>query len=234
MVNLTKVKASDLVNTIDSDRSTPLERSHRLKILRQLAGLTTKALSEKHGISHNTLKHWEMATSRGLTEKGAEKIVLAMRQEGVQCSKVWLLHGVGEQPKVVDIQFGQKQQPTQPLLSDTQYDANVHKEIELFCQLYDDAITFAVIDDGMEPFYREGDVVGGRRLTGDAIADAVGQHCIIETADKQFLCRQLTLGTQPEHFHAYCTNRQTSVAPVLQDIQLISATPITRIWRLFG
>ena len=77
-----------------------------------------------------------------------------------------------------------------------------------------------------------GDGVGGKRLYGEAIANAIGKNCIVVTLDNQILCRRVAQGNGTGNFNLYSINPNTLANPPhLYDVKLVSAAPITRVWK---
>jgi hypothetical protein len=220
-------------STTSSADNLKYERGARLKVLRQMTGLTIHELSKKYDLGASTIKYWECGCGGGITLKGAKKIVDAMRDEKIQCSLIWLLYGIGPHPQPVDPSHANDLRQMELFNKLTLEDESlIHKEIKAFCEFYPHAITLVVLDDGMEPIYKIGDSVGGKRLFGDDLTAAVGKNCIVETEDHQVLCRKLVQGEQPGSYNLYCINHKTTVnPPIIYNTKLLSAAPITRIWK---
>lgn len=101
------------------------------------------------------------------------------------------------------------------------------QELRYARQLHPDWVDLILTDDGMAPHYQRGDVVAGRRYHGEVILMAIGQDCIVQTAQNVLLFRRLMKGSQPGRYHLVCTNITTaSVAPILYDQPLLSAAPV--------
>jgi HTH-type transcriptional regulator, cell division transcriptional repressor len=218
---------------INGQSSTPKSRGQRLRFLRKMSGLTLQKLAQKYDIGMSTIKYWECAVNEGLSAKGAKKIISAMQKEGIQCSFMWLMHGVGTLPHILDVRCASH---TPPPIDDNDSslieEISVANEIEFFCNKIADAVTLAVFDDGMHPHYAHGDNVGGKRLYGENINSALGKHCIVETEDNQIFCRKVAPGSEPGKYNVYCVNPNTSVNPPnLYDVKLVSVAPISRVWK---
>src|SRR5579872_3813028 len=84
----------------DSPESSPISRGKRLKRLRKMVDLSRHQIEQKYQISENTQRSWEEGKHTGLTEQGARRILIAMRDEGLRCSIGWLLHGTGSTPQL--------------------------------------------------------------------------------------------------------------------------------------
>lgn len=212
--------------------STPKARGQRLRFLRKMSGLTLQKLAEKYDIGMSTIKYWECAVNEGLSNKGAKKIIHAMQKEGIQCSFMWLMHGVGTLPHILDIRCAGNTPEVITNESVLEEELSIANEIQFFCNKIVDSITLAVFDDGMDPHYSIGDNVGGKRLYGEHINKALGKHCIVETEDNQVFCRKIAPGSKPDRFNVYCVNPNTTVNPPnLYDVKLSSVAPIARVWK---
>ena len=67
----------------------------RLRRARILAGISTRReFEEKHQISANTLQGWEQGKNP-LSQKGARRVINALKEEGLICTVEWLINGTG-------------------------------------------------------------------------------------------------------------------------------------------
>lgn len=219
--------------TDEIKKSSAKERGKRLRLIRKMSGLTLDDLSSKHSFGVSTIKYWECAKNQGLSSKGAKKIITAMQKESVQCSYMWLMHGIGLPPQFVDIHLSQDVKGNINIeQSEYEEEKSIEHEIKVFCNNISNGIALTVFDDGMEPFYSVNDGVGGRRLDFNAFDKAIGRNCIIETFDNKILCRRVAEGNEVGKFNLYCINHKTIVTlPNLYDVKLLSIAPISRIWR---
>jgi transcriptional regulator with XRE-family HTH domain len=214
-------------------QSSPKARGKRLRLVRKMSGLTLNELAKKYQLSISTIKYWECAKNQGLSSKGAKRIITAMQNQGVQCSYMWLMHGIGLPPQFLDVRFSDNTKKI-PHINETTFEEEktISQEIALFCEKIVDAITLTVFDDGMEPVYSVGDGVGGKRLYGEELAKVIGKNCIVETDDHQLLCRRVAQGSESDNFNLYCVNPYTAANPPhLYEIKLLSAAPISRVWK---
>lgn len=228
-------EAANVITSLRSD-SSPKARGKRLKLLRNMAGLKLKDLSLKYKISISSLKFWESGYRTGLTTKGAQKIIAAMRDNGVHCDIDWLMHGVGMQPQIVDVYYGETAPEDAYVVSGgerTHYEVLTTEEIEHFYQHHENAVVAPVLDDGMEPYYMKGDSVGGIRVVDvTAIEAEIGKNCIIETEDQQICCRRFVKNVNADTYNLYCINPLTTVVePTLYNVKIKSVAPIIRLWK---
>jgi len=215
-----------------SELDTPRARGDRLRILRKMSGLTIHKLAAKYGVGSSTIKYWECGRDKGLSAKGARKIIEALRQEGVYCTFMWLMHGVGMHPQIVDMQQSASAKQVAAMNTTLEDETAITNEIALFCSGTPNAVTLVIYDDSLEPFYVIGDTVGGNRFTGAGIERAIGKNCIIETEDRQVVCRKLMRGNVPETFTLCSLNPQTTALPPnFYDVKILSAAPIIRVWK---
>lgn len=204
----------------------------RLKRARILAGLTTRReFEEKHRISANTLQGWEQGKNP-LSEKGARRVVEALKQEGLLCTVEWLIQGRGMPPRSFDmVNAGMSEAVrTDPSLADLNLreEENIYRETQLFKEQNPNSIVLTITDDAMEPYFSVGDYIGGVRVFDQDIEKFFGQMCIIEFENNLILPRLLQKGSREKTFTASCTNPKTSAPPPLNlyDVKVISAAPI--------
>lgn len=217
-------------------RSSSKERGKRLRVLRKMSGLTLEELSSRYDFGVSTIKYWECAKNNGLSSKGAKKVIAVMQSEGIHCSYMWLMHGIGLPPQFLDVHYhgGNKTIDSNIGVKQSTYEdeKSIEQEVTKFCENVTQAITLTVFDDGMEPLYSIGDSVGGRRLYGADLAKSIDKNCIVETVDHQLLCRKVAQGASLNSFNLYCINPNTiSNPPHLYEVKLLSAAPISRAWK---
>lgn len=178
------------------DSSLILEKAKRLKSVRALIGLSRKQIEDIYGISENTLRLWESpaTNSKGLSEKGAIRIIDMLKKTGIVCTIEWLLHGRGDGPKSYKDLQSKVISSIENFINIPEViwdDEIVLREVEAFRDLNPDPIAIRINDDSMEPLLCSGDYVAGNRRFGNDIEKYIGLICIIETADCQQLCRRL-------------------------------------------
>lgn len=215
-------------------KSSAADRGKRLKSLRTLAGLSRKALEQKYEISASTIQSWEDGKAGGLTEKGAWRVVSALRKEHVQSSVEWLLYGAGIGPKLVTGETGIINEATPDYQSTmpkgvSADDNAIMQELLAFRKYNAAAVDMIIIDDAMAPIYQAGDYVGGKKRMKESINALIGLDCIIETAQGEILLRRLKNGTKSEHYTLANINPDSVLPqPMLYDVKIISAAPV--IW----
>lgn len=221
-----------MILNVNNPKSSAISRGKRLKSLRKMADLSRHQIDQKYDISENTQRSWEEGKHTGLTEQGARRILMALRNEGLRCSIGWLLHGTGSTPqlseKLISSESALLEDPKSesPLSSDN---ANIQAELALFHQLNENAVSMIVQDDGMEPLFMSGDTIAGIRRFGNEISKLLGRNCIVETEMGEKYARQIRRGSKSSRYTLMCINSQTVLQhPTLYDIELVSAAPV--IW----
>jgi transcriptional regulator with XRE-family HTH domain len=213
-------------------KSSAEARGKRLKSLRKMADLSRKALTIKYQISASTIQAWEDGKAGGLTAKGAQRIVAALREEGVYCTVDWLMHGVGQSPNLAERLYLRAAEPVREYSSSSiiPHAESVTRELLVFRQLNHDTIDMIIIDDGMRPYYQVGDTIAGIRCRDiNSIENCVGKDCIVELQNGEVLFRRLRAGSKHSQFHLQCINLDTLVKqPYRYDEILLSVAPV--IW----
>lgn len=70
----------------------------RLRALRAYINLSRKDLEERYNLKEITLKAWEFDQIKHVSDTSVQKIISAFDQEGMHCSKEWLIKGHGPSP----------------------------------------------------------------------------------------------------------------------------------------
>ena len=219
------------------------ERAHRLKFLRKMARLSMKEFAQLCDIGVTTTNYWEQGYS-SITERGAKKVTKAMREEGIECSTLWLLSGLGEQPKVTDPSKLSKinypsNYPALESSSQTLREENsdylrgkIKEELKLFQTLHPDNLIHLINDESMTPLYSKGEIVAGKKLLGKNMELANGGDCIVELEENKLLFRRVRIGHSINSFDLYVINPEASLEfPPLRNVKIHSLAPIMRIWK---
>ncbi len=208
------------------------ESDRRTRLLIKMTGLSYKEFGETHGISLSTLNTWIYGLNTELSEKAAQRMIDAARKSGIHASVNWLMYGYGPQPQMGNMAYTSASPDKS--VTPSEYDPQdvFNREMQFFCDNHPDAVTAIVSDNGMEPIYLMGDCVGGKFLYESNIPKAFEKDCIIKTIDNDILCRHLTAGSRDGLFNLYVVNpRATVQSPIMQDVLLVAAAPIIRLWR---
>lgn len=198
-----------------------IERGKRLKLCRGILKKTLKELRDTHQVSIGALSNWESGTSP-ITEKNVHKIMSFLAAEGLIASKEWLLEGQGDLPYVYTPQEDVGS-------SKPAFDLTSHflffKEIDSFKKNHPEMLVTVVRDDGMAPFLRVGDYVGGPILSKSDYANENGRICILEIQTGEFIIRQLFL--QGDKIFLLCVNPKGEQDFLFLEEAPLSVAPLT-------
>lgn len=205
------------------------QRGARLRLLRNMTGMTQAAFGKLCQVSEPSIRLWEKSQTTILSEKGALKIINGLKSLGIDCSLDWILSGIGDLP--INQLF---------LTLTTQSEVNEEKvsfgtlqpEINLFSKNHTGSIVTIVEDNTMEPFLQKNDIVGGTKLYGESMDHGLNRICIIEDAYKNIFIRRIIKNLSNQVFRLGITNLNvnTNEAPII-DTKLLSVAIISRIWR---
>lgn len=213
-----------------NEQSSSIERGKRLHILRRFARLSRPVVQAKYAVSMSSLKNWEKAKAGGLTKKGARKMIQAFHKEGVFCTLEWLLYGMGCPPKLNFYHPRNMGRLNSARLAEVRAELEIiHQELQVFQGLHLRAMVFEVHDDAMGPFYKPGDIVGGKKFSQFSIPKVSGQDCLVETQDHQILFRRVLFNPKTKKYSLWATNPHTILEyPILHNQVLLNAAPV--VW----
>lgn len=175
------------------------ERGYRLDIAIRISKNNIDSFAKRYDLSRSSLFTWRSGKLL-LNEKGAQRIIEALDRAGYYCDINWLLEGEGTYPikkdaikseleplvnKIIDVPGGIN------LLTETE---KILTEIKTFEKLHPLALVTSVIDNAMEPFYKESDYVGGIALNKDEYQKAVNKNCIVVLRDSEPMVRHISKG----------------------------------------
>ncbi len=211
-----------------------IARTKRVLSLRKMTRLSRRAFAKRYGIAPGTLQNWEDVRGNGLSEKGAKRLIKALRSSGIFCSIEWLMQGVGAGPYIDrSLYMDTESVEGAPQSSASDEKTYVASELALFYEHYKEAIDCVIQDDAMLPQFKVGDHVAGPRYYGADISDLIGQECIVVLKDGDLLVRELRQSQLPDHYTLASSNPRTSVAkPVIYDVELVSAAKILWVRRV--
>jgi transcriptional regulator with XRE-family HTH domain len=191
----------------------------RIKLARNMLGLSRKGFEEKFHISSHTLQAWEI-DKNPLTLKGAKKLANVFTQMGLFCTDKWLLTGEGNFPILEPKQNEEPQKLTEEL--------RILHEIDSFETINPNPVVIAITDDGMEPLYKLGDYVAGNKKYEDEISCIIGTPCIVETAQGETFVRKLLYGKKAAVYNLACINNYSQQQPLITNVKLFYAAQI--VW----
>lgn len=223
------VQPLQLEKTIE--KSSAKARGRRLKSLRMMASLSRKCMETRYGVSAGTLQGWEDGRYGGLTRKGAERFLRALKEEGVNCSLEWLLEGRGLGPQVSDRLYELKTAPAGIEIHRSQHEeaAAVRDELLFFRHRHPTAVDMVVLDDGMSPWFHVGDTVAGNARFNAEVEQVIGHDCIVETKNGDVYLRHIERGSHHGCYNLMCKNPDTTALhPMLYDVEISYAAPV--IW----
>lgn len=206
-------------------------RAQRLRMLRQLTGLSRDKIHERYGIARGTIQNWESARFGGLTDKGARAMLSAMRAEGVYCDIQWLLHGIGQEPRLLEASGLTDQAANHSTIKvDASESYTIAEELLCFRQHNPNCTDLMVADDTMLPNFSPGDYVAGNKRFLNDINKTVGFVCIVQTERHGLLLRYLKHGSEPGHYHLIAANPFSQGVDMthLYNIKIMSSAPV--IW----
>jgi transcriptional regulator with XRE-family HTH domain len=165
----------------------PTAVANRVKSARMLSGCTRKSFSEVAGLSIATLRSWEEPGfgRRGITAKGASRLVNALNSLNVFCSADWILRGEGTGPRLLS---ATSLIPSSP---PTQWseEESILRDLQSFKENNSEPVLLLVADSAMAPRFVKGEYVGGSKRVGVEIHAMIGCDCIIETESGLLLRR---------------------------------------------
>jgi transcriptional regulator with XRE-family HTH domain len=189
----------------------------RIKLARNMLGLSRKILEDRFHISVNTLQAWESGKN-ALTGKGAKRLNEIFIRLGLLCTEDWLLTGNGQTPTLFE--------DISVLPNEMSEDICILREIEAFKAINPDSVVVIVHDNGMEPIYSIGDFVGGNKKVSSHIENLIGENCIIETFQGDTFIRKLLKGSKEQFYNLVCINIITDQQPIIPDIKIRYAARI--------
>ena len=91
----------------------------------------------------------------------------------------------------------------------------------------DDMVAVAVDTVELEPTFRRGDVLCGRRMLGQNLDNVIGRDCIVVTRDGERHIRTLQRGSKPNRYTLRSLRRSDDIA----DVRIEWVAPISMILR---
>lgn len=208
---------------------------HRLRLLRNLAGLKREDLANLSKVSKASISYWEHGRINSpIKSKSMAKVLAAFKEAGVEVKERWLRDGTGEPPKYKGqtILFNDGQIPVTPEFSNTDNNqqedlttqlANLlSDEIKLFTELQQ-AVIAKIDHDEFSPLLHRGDMVGGVWQDSSTLHEET--LCIIKLNNK-LTVRCVAPGTEQGLFDITYNKKEK-----LSDCALEKLAPIIRVWR---
>lgn len=218
------------------------ERANRLRFLRKISHFSMKEFAQHCNLGLTTINYWEQGYS-SITERGAQKVCKAMREEGIECTVIWLMTGYGEAPKVIDssklskLNYKNLESLSRISINEKKSDypmenIEIKEELGLFRKNYPEHLIALINNESMKPLYSPGDLVAGKKLTEKNMELAHGADCIVELEGRELMIRRVKIGHAMGSFDLYVINSDASLEfPPLRNIKVLSLAPIIRIWK---
>lgn len=218
------------------------ERANRLRYLRKMSHLSMKEFAHHCNLGLTTINYWEQGYS-SVTERGAQKVSKAMREEGIECSVIWLMTGYGEPPKVTDssklskLNYKNIESLSRISINEKKSDYplennEIKQELALFRKNYPEHLIYLIDNESMKPLYAPGDLVAGKKLTDKNMELGHGADCIVELEGRELLIRRVKIGHVANSYDLYVINSDASLEfPPLRNMKVLSLAPIIRVWK---
>ena len=149
-------------------------RAHIFKRLRKTTGLSRKDFSKKYKISPGTLQNWETARFGGLTEKGANLMISALKCEQIFCSFEWLMYQSGSGPQI-------ESKTVPSILQKKEKNSTVQDDLNIFLKINSGAIHHFIDDNTMTPHFTKGQLVAGTKKSLKYLSLFLGHICLVKT-----------------------------------------------------
>lgn len=188
-----------------------LSQAERVRFLRSLTGLHAKDFCERYGLSLSSFSKWE-AGFNPLSITSANRLVAIAAENGIICHLSWILHGKGEEAKVLteESKISINKSTSHKLEVSTSFHTfenelmAVSREIELLRTVHHAVEVMSITDDSMTPQFKIGDYVGGLPIDITLVKKYLDFPCIIETEDKKKRLRRI--GYNNKQFFLFGTN----------------------------
>jgi hypothetical protein len=202
--------------------------AERLKVARSLAGYGNRRDFCSHfDIPYDTLDAWERGKNP-LTLKGAKRVIDILKSVGIYCSVDWLMKGEGLSPRPLKEIIPDIEVDLSDSLNLFEKNITLATEISTFTTLNKDSIITIIRDESMLPFYEKGDYVGGVRLRGDDITNAINKKCIVEFLDERITVGQLQKSNNSLSYKVCPLNKSAAKKPKTEtsSLEIVSAAPV--------
>ena len=200
-------------------QNTNLNSTHeRLKFLRSIVKFDRKTFAARHDIPEITLRLWENG-KLPITDKAIERCISAYKKEGIDVKEKWLKEGTGTAPGInyAIMSFLEARTSDPDLLQNY-----IEDDFLYFSNKYPDCISFKIISKEMEPTYKAGDFVIGRKNSN--LQKIHNQDSIVLLENGTIVFRRAFV-TSENKINLACINPISS-GEILFDAQIISIAPV--------
>lgn len=183
--------------------------AERLKYARSISHLDRIAFSSKYNIPESTLRLWE--SGRGpISQKGLDKCLEALQQEGINVTLEWLKEGKGDLPThdIALISFIKNSNSSSSLNKD------YFQEIYSFLSSkFPGCIFYNINNEDMMPFYKPGEFVVGKPDNSD-IEIFNGKDCIVHLSSGEIYLRRVFI-TKQKQINLYTCSPSSPLEPII-------------------
>lgn len=169
------------------------EIGKRIKLARQMAGLTRKQFAEKYQLNLYTLESWERGQN-SVSVKMLDVFEKIFRDEGINITKDWILNGNTLEPFVDYSTNTLNTQDITSLAQDINYlknDVHYLKEIKFFQESSINSLVTIILDEALSPYFNKGDYVGGISNIEMPLKAYIGKLCIIKIDTNKMITRKI-------------------------------------------
>jgi transcriptional regulator with XRE-family HTH domain len=143
----------------------------RIKTLRTMLGMSRENFCQRHDINFNTLTSIELDRMK-VSVKQLNNFIRAFAKEGICIQECWLKEGSGTPPE----------KSTQSIQLDKKETHSFLQQWAKFFDQHQDSVVLQIKDPFMEPFYWEGDFVGGVWSSTPYLL--LGKRCLAQVDEK--------------------------------------------------
>lgn len=193
--------------------------AERLKYARSISHLDRIAFSQKYSIPESTLRLWE--SGRGsISQKGLDKCLEALQQEGINVTMEWLKEGKGDMPThdVALISFIKHS------------NCSFSTQKDFFQDIYSflssklpGCIFYNINDEDMLPFYKPGEFVVGK-VDNLEIELFHGKDCIVHLNSGEIYLRKVYIAKEKQ-INLYPCSPSSLLEPII-NAKVKSIAPI--------
>jgi len=221
------------------------ERGARVKLARQLTGMTRTNMTKKYQLHAHALVYWETGKSL-LGFDAAQSLSQIFNDLGINITAEWLLTGQGHDATTEKLLNPLIQGRIESYVDESKNIPNLagtfvnqptnntftlNNEISFFKKNIPDAEVVMIKDNALLPFYYPGDYVGGIYSSDKTFVSLIGKMCIILTDQGDLMTRKIFKYSGNSSFFIGATS-PLEIEESLSIVQIANAAPITRHWKI--
>lgn len=191
-------------------------QGERIRFLRSLTGLSAKDFCARFDISISSFGKWE-AGINPLSLSKANRLIAIATENKINCPISWLLHGKGEEARVMNEKDETIILSSPTPASPSTYEEKINvisKEIDSLKKIHQLIEVLIIADDSMLPQFNVHDYVGGTPINIDNLKKYLDFPCIVETTDGRKKLRRI--GYNQGKFFLFGTNTNFKGAPLFE------------------